>query len=292
MRCADPRLPESPARLELEDVSAGYKGVRALRHVTMQVAHGARLAIVGPNGSGKSTLFKALAGLLPLSSGSIRIHGAPLGVHRDCVAYVPQRDEVDWRFPVTALDVVLMGRYGRRGWLRRLTAEDVAVARRCLERMGMERFGARPIADLSGGQQQRVFLARALAQEPHILLMDEPFNGVDVGTRETILALLDELSGRKVTALVSTHDLKLAATRFQVVALLNRELVAYGSPAEVFTSANLAEVFGGQALFLEGGVVVDQCCPGEATCPAHDGRHQEHQPSDQSPRTAGGPPRP
>lgn len=288
MRCADPLVPDNPARLELEDVSAGYNGVPAVQRVTMQVPHGARLAIVGPNGSGKSTLFKALVGLLPLSSGSIRIHGAPLGMHRDCVAYVPQREEVDWRFPVTALDVVLMGRYGRRGWLRRLTSEDTAVARRCLERMGMDRYEDRPIADLSGGEQQRVFLARALAQEPHILLMDEPFNGVDVGTRETILALLDELVARKVTALVSTHDLNLAATRFDLVALLNRDLVAYGSPTEVFTSANVVEAFGGQALFLEGGVVVDQCCPGGAICLAHDAHRQDQEQAgraaDRSPR--------
>ncbi len=192
-----------PARLELIEVNAGYNGSLILQNLSFQVPHGERVAVVGPNGAGKSTLFKALVGLLPLRSGSILIHGQPLGHHHDCVAYVPQREEVDWRFPVSVLDVVLMGRFGRTGWLRRPSPADRSAAKYRLEQMGIANLARTPIGDLSGGQQQRVFLARALAQEPHILLMDEPFTGVDVTTQETTLALLEQLRRENVTVLVS-----------------------------------------------------------------------------------------
>ncbi len=250
-----------PARLELENVTVAYDGQPALEGVTLHVPHGTRVAVVGPNGAGKTTLFKALVGLLPLREGHIFIHGKPLGHHQDCVAYVPQREEVDWRFPVTVTDVVMMGRYGRLGWLRRPSKADRAVVTRSLEQMGLLDLANRSIGELSGGQQQRVFLARALAQEPHILLMDEPFTGVDVITQEATLALLEQLQGQGVTVLVSTHDLNLALERFQQVVLLNRRLIASGPPAEVFTQQALTEAFGGQAFFLDGCVVVDQCCP-------------------------------
>ena len=256
---------DAPARLELEDVSLGYDGRFVLRDVTLQIPHGARVAVVGPNGAGKSTLFKALAGLLPVRSGHILIHCQPLGSHQDCIAYVPQREDVDWRFPVTVADVVMMGRYGRMGWLRRPNAEDRAVVARSLEQMGIAALASRRIGELSGGQQQRAFLARALAQEPHILLMDEPFSGVDVGTQEATLALLDRLREQGVTTLVSTHDLTLAATRFEYAMLLNRRLVAFGPVGQVFTPEALTGTFGGQVFFigdgLDGAVVVDQCCP-------------------------------
>jgi len=259
-----------PARLDVEGISVGYGpgSPPALEDITFRVPHGSRVAVVGPNGSGKSTMFKALIGLLPLRRGRILIHGLPLGSHHDCVAYVPQREEVDWRFPVTVTDVVLMGRYGRAGWLRRFSAEDRQVAGECISRLGLESVADRPIGELSGGQQQRVFLARALAQKPHVLLMDEPFTGVDIGTQEVILQLLDELATKEVTVLVSTHDLSLAAGRFELVVILNRHLVAYGTPKQVFTPENLAGAFGGQALFLNGTVVVDRCCDrgGNAGC--------------------------
>ncbi len=251
-----------PHRLDIDNISVDYgPGLPpALQDVSFGVPHGARVAVVGPNGSGKSTLFKALVGLRPLRGGRISIHGLPLGAHQDCVAYVPQREDVDWRFPVTVTDVVAMGRYGRAGWLRRLSGEDRAVVGRCIERLGLQAVAGRPIGELSGGQQQRVFLARALAQEPHVLLMDEPFTGVDAGTQESVLALLDELQAQEVTVLVSTHDLRLARERFDLVALLNRRLVAYGTAEEVFRSEHLAEAFGGQALLVNGTLVVDQCC--------------------------------
>jgi len=260
-----------PARLELEGVSAGYNGSMVLQDLTFAVPHGERVAVVGPNGAGKSTLFKALVGLLPLRGGSIRIHGLPLGHHLDCVAYVPQREEVDWRFPVSVLDVVMMGRFGRTGWLRRPSAADRAASMDRLALMGIADLANHPIGDLSGGQQQRVFLARALAQEPHILLMDEPFTGVDVTTQETTLALLDELRRENVTVLVSTHDLDMAAQRFDEVLLLNHRLIAYGKPGEVFRAEHIRSAFGGQALTIDGVIVVDQCCGDEEHEHTHPG---------------------
>jgi len=256
-------LPDEPARLEMENVRVSYNGHQALDDLTFQVSHGARLAVVGPNAAGNTTLFKALVGMVQLQAGHIHIHGQPLGHHQDCVAYVPQREEVDWRFPVTVFDVVMMGRFGQQGWFRRPGEKDRAIAARSLEQLGIADLAKRPIGELSGGQQQRVFLARALAQEPHILLMDEPFTGVDFTTQEATLELLEHLQTEQVTAMVSTHDLTLAAERFDKVLLLNKRMIAYGPPDEVFTPANLSQAFGSQVLFLDGVAVVDQCCPPE-----------------------------
>ena len=265
LETAIPR-PDAPARLDVDGITVGFNGRPALRDLSFQVPHGAQVAVVGPNGAGKSTLFKALVGLLPLRNGRILIHGQPLGVHQDCVAYVPQREEVDWRFPVTVADVVMMGRYGRQGWLRRPNAADRAAVTRALDAMGIAALAGRAIGELSGGQQQRAFLARALAQEPHILLMDEPFTGVDMATQESTLALLNRLRAQQVTVLISTHDLALAASRFEMVLLLNQRLIAFGPPAQVFTTQRLAEAFGGQVLMLpEGVAVVDHCCPEDET---------------------------
>ena len=255
---------EEPARLELEGVNVAYGARRALCDINIHVPHGQCVAVVGPNGAGKSTLFKVLVGLLPVQTGTILIHGRPLGHHRDCVAYVPQREEVDWGFPLTVRDVVAMGRYGRRGWLRGPTTADRRAVDESLELMGVAELAERPIGELSGGQQQRVFVARALAQNPHILLMDEPFTGVDAASRESILRVLDQLHRQEVTVLISTHDLNLAATRFAHILVLNKRVIAYGSPADVFTEETLHAAFGGQAIMLGGGLVaVDQCCPPE-----------------------------
>jgi ABC-type Mn2+/Zn2+ transport system ATPase subunit len=250
-----------PERLEVQDASIGYGDKIVLRDLTFTVPHGARVAVVGPNGAGKSTLFKALVGLLPLRSGRIFVHGLPLGNHKDCVAYVPQREEVDWRFPVTVADVVMMGRYGRLGWLRRPTSHDREVVIRSLEHLAIRDLGDAAIGELSGGQQQRAFLARALAQEPHILLMDEPFTGIDISTQEATLGLLDRLQGEGVTAMVSTHDLNMAAKYFDQVVLINRRLIASGPSDQVFTPDNIREAFGTRVLFLGGAAVVDECCP-------------------------------
>ncbi len=251
-----------PHRLEVLDISVSYGEKPILRNVSFQVPHGARVAVVGPNGAGKSTLFKALVGLLPLRNGRILIHGEPLGAHRDCVAYVPQREAVDWRFPVTASDVVMMGRYSQIGWLKRATRNDRAIVQQALEQLGIGDLAGQSIGRLSGGQQQRVFLARALAQQPHILLMDEPFTGVDAVTQGATLRLLDALRDQGVTTIISTHDLNLAAGHFDHLLLLNRGVISFGHPTDVLTQENLSRTFGSSMLILESGaVLVDECCP-------------------------------
>lgn len=255
-------MTHTPHRLEVQNVSVGYGDKIVLHDLTFNIPHGARVAVVGPNGAGKSTLFKALVGLLPLQEGAIFIHGMPLNAHKDCVAYVPQREEVDWRFPVTVRDVVMMGRYDHQGWFGRSSRGDKQVVEKSLAQMGIESFSRHSISDLSGGQQQRVFLARALAQEPHILLMDEPFSGVDVVTQEATLNLLDDLRRADVTAMISTHDMNLAASKFDLMLLLNHYLIAFGEPGEVLKQENLARAFGRQLMILpDGTAVVDDCCP-------------------------------
>lgn len=254
---------EHQARLEIDHVDAGYGNTLILDDLTFQVPHGGQVAVVGPNGAGKSTLFKVLVGLLPIKKGNIFIHGLPLGSHQDCVAYVPQRGDVDWKFPVTVRDVVMMGRYGRLGWFSRPGRKDHQIVTKCMQQLGIVQLANQPIGELSGGQQQRVFLARALAQQPHILLMDEPFTGVDVSTQEAALNLLEELHKQGVTVLVSTHDLNMAAERFDLVLLLNRKIIAFGSPDEVLTPDRIKNTFGGKVLFIQGAAVVDECCPPE-----------------------------
>lgn len=254
---------DAPAHLQVENIVVSYNGHPALDDVSFQIPQGTRVAVVGPNGAGKSTLFKAMVGLLPLKQGHVLIHGLPLGHHLDCVAYVPQREEVDWKFPVTVSDVVMMGRYGNLGWFKRPGKSDRTVVAHSLEQMGIANLAREPIGDLSGGQQQRVFLARALAQEPHILLMDEPFTGIDISTQEATLALLDQLRDQHVTVMVSTHDLDLAAKRFDQVLLINHHLIAYGSAAQVFTPDTIAQAFRKHAWLFKDTVVVDDCCPPE-----------------------------
>jgi ABC-type Mn2+/Zn2+ transport system ATPase subunit len=257
--------------LELRDVSVFYGDRPALESVSLSIPQGAQVALIGPNGAGKSTLFKAMVGLIPLRSGTMLIHGRRPAECRDPVAYVPQREEVDWRFPVTVQDVVAMGRYGRGSWLRKISARDRGIIEKSLERLGIADLAKRPIGELSGGQQQRVFLARALAQEPHVLLLDEPFTGVDIATREATFELLSDLRERSVTVLVSTHDLDLASGRFDQVVLLNRRLISVGSPEQVFTEKHLQEAFGGQMVVVNGkAIVVDQCCGGHGPVGAPD----------------------
>lgn len=242
-------------QLAIEQLTVAYGSRTALRDVSFAVRQGERVAIIGPNGAGKSTLLKALIGLIPIQSGRVLVDGA------ERIAYVQQREQVDWRFPVTVWDVVMMGRYGRIGWFRRPGAADVAAVQFGLEQVGITQLARRSIGDLSGGQQQRVFLARALAQEPTILLLDEPFNGVDVGTQDAIMDVLDRLRMRSVTVLITTHDLDLAARAFDRVALLHEELVAWGAAREVFTTEHLRAAFGGQVILLDGTTAAtDQHC--------------------------------
>lgn len=248
-----------PAHLSVQGLSLRYAHAQppALENLSFEIPEGEQVALIGPNGAGKSSLLKAMVGLLRPQAGTVKVHGLPFGHDRDCVAYVPQREEVDWRFPVSVMDVVLMGRYGRLGWLRRPGPADRAAASTALAALGLADLGARPIGDLSGGQQQRVFLARALAQEPHILLLDEPFTGVDAASQERVLELLARLREHRVTVIAATHDLELAAERFDRVLLLNRCLVAYGSAAEVFRPQALKAAYGSQAWLADGGVLVD-----------------------------------
>lgn len=259
----DSKVIPSDARLELQDVTVGYNGHTALDSITLEVPQGAQVAVVGPNGAGKSSLFKSIVGLLPLRSGAIKIHNLPLGHHRHCVGYIPQREEVDWRFPVTVFDVVAMGRFGHTGWMKTIGPRDKQLIRRSLEQMGISHLSNRSIGDLSGGQQQRVFLARTLVQEPHILLMDEPFTGVDAPTQEATLAVIDQLKHDGITVLVATHDLNQAASRFERVLLINRKVIAFGPPEEVFQPENIRAAFSSHALFMNGVMVVDECCPGD-----------------------------
>lgn len=259
------------AVLELHDVSVYYGDRAALQSVSLSLENGAQAAVIGPNGAGKSTLFKAIVGLVPLRTGKILIHGRPPDARRDPVAYVPQKEEVDWRFPVTVFDVVAMGRYGRGSWLKRLSVTDRRLIQESLERLDIVGLAKRPIGELSGGQQQRAFLARALVQEPEVLLLDEPFTGVDMATREATLELVTGLRARSVTVLVSTHDLDLASGRFDEVILLNGRLISVGSPAEVFTEQHLQQAFGGQMMVVDGkAIVVDQCCGGHGPVGAVD----------------------
>jgi ABC-type Mn2+/Zn2+ transport system ATPase subunit len=249
--------------LELRSVSVLYGARPALDCVSLDVPRGAQIAVVGPNGAGKSTLFKALVGLVSLQKGEILFDGRPRSEYREPIAYVPQREEVDWRFPVTVWDVVSMGRYGGGRWLRRLSPVDRETIEFSLDSLGIADLARRSIGELSGGQQQRVFLARALAQQPCILLLDEPFTGVDISTRQATLDLLADLRERSVTVLVSTHDLDLAAGRFDQVVLLNSRLICMGSPEQVFTQEHLRSAFGGQMVVVNGmTMVVDQCCGG------------------------------
>ncbi len=242
--------PPQPPPIEVHDMTVAYQRRPVLWDVDLVFPEGRLIGIVGPNGAGKSTLLKAILGLLPLSSGWVRIYGKPYAEQRALVGYVPQRESVDWDFPVDALDVVLMGRYGRLGWFRRPRPEDRAAAMAALEKTGMAAFARRQISQLSGGQQQRVFLARALAQDARIYLMDEPFSGVDAATERAIIALLDELRKTGKTVLVVHHDLQTVKDYFDWIVMLNMRVVAAGPTRETFTAENLQKTYGGRLTLL------------------------------------------
>ena len=239
----------SPA-LELHDLTVSYAKKPVLYGVDVQVPQGALVGIIGPNGAGKSTMIRAIMGLTPASSGWVQIFGESFEKNRHRVGYVPQREQVDWDFPVNVMDVVLMGRYGRRGWLRRVTKEDKKIAEESLDKVGMLPFRNRQIANLSGGQQQRVFLARALAQQSDLYLMDEPFAGVDATTERAIVTLLQELQSQGKTILVVHHDLTTAKEYFDHLLLLNMRLVSFGKTQDVFTVEQLQKTYGGRLTIL------------------------------------------
>ena len=236
--------------IEVHDLTVAYGEKPVLWDIDLSFPHGALIAIVGPNGAGKSTLLKSILGLLNASSGSVTIFQQPASTVRQRIAYVPQRESIDWEFPVSVLDVVLMGRYGKIGWFRRSSRHDREFARHCLDQVGMAPFAARHISQLSGGQQQRVFLARALAQEAELYLMDEPFAGVDAATERSIVELLRALRNQGKTVVAVHHDLQTIPEYFDWVALLNLRLVAAGPVGDVFTSENLHSCYGGQLTIL------------------------------------------
>ena len=234
--------------LDVHDVSVVYRnGNRALDGASFSVPEGSITALVGINGSGKSTLFKSLMGFVPLASGQISIMGMGVAeaLRRNLVAYVPQSEEIDWSFPVLVEDVVMMGRYGHMNFLRMTRPQDRAAVNESLERVGMTEFRKRQIGELSGGQKKRVFLARALAQEGHVILLDEPFTGVDVTTENQIIDLLKDLRAEGRVMLVSTHNLGSVPEFCDRAVLINRHVLAEGVTSEVFTQKNLQKAFGG-----------------------------------------------
>ena len=241
----------TPPALEIHDVTVAYHRKPVLWDIDLVVPEGKLVGIVGPNGAGKTTLIKAALGLVPLASGKVEIYGQPLDDQRKLIGYVPQRESVDWDFPVTALDVVLMGTFGRLGWIRRPGRAEREAARQALEHVGMSEYANRQIRQLSGGPQQRVFLARALAQDAKIYFMDEPFAGVDAATESAIVDLLQELRSAGKTVFVVHHDLQTVPEYFDYVILLNMRLVACGPTGETFTDENLQKTYGGRLTILD-----------------------------------------
>ena len=236
--------------IEVHDLTVVYDQKPALWDVDFELPKGKLIGIIGPNGSGKSTLIKTIMGLLEPSSGWVNIFDEKIDKVRHKVSYVPQRESVDWDFPTNVMDVVLMGRYGRKNLFRRTTKLDREIATECLEKVGMLPFAKRQIAQLSGGQQQRVFMARALAEKAEMYLMDEPFAGVDAATESSIFKVFQEVRDSGKTMMVVHHDLQSAAKYFDWVVLMNTRLVAAGPIEEVFTPELLAEAYGGELKIL------------------------------------------
>lgn len=236
--------------LEVHDLTVTYGRKPVLWGVDFTLPMGCIAGIVGPNGAGKSTLLKTIMGLIPPSSGYVKLFDKPLDDVRSLVSYVPQRESVDWDFPVSVLDVVLMGRYGKVGLLRNTGTHDRNIALECLHKVGMSAYAKRQISQLSGGQQQRVFLARALAQEAAIYFMDEPFAGVDAATEQAIIELLREMASNGKTIVVVHHDLQSARAYFDWIVLLNMHLIAAGPTDQVFTADTIQQAYGGRLNLL------------------------------------------
>lgn len=239
-----------PPPIEVHDLTVAYHHRPVLWDIDLSFPEGELIGIVGPNGAGKSTLIKAIMGLVPLASGHVEVFGQRSRRARTAVAYVPQRESVDWDFPTTALDVVLMGRYGQLSLFARPGKADKEIARQSLAKVGMGDYAQRQISQLSGGQQQRVFLARALAQQTRVYLMDEPFSGVDATTEKAIVTLLRELRSQGSTVIVVHHDLHSVPDYFDSVLMLNLRAVAFGPVATTFTAENLNATYGGRLHLL------------------------------------------
>lgn len=240
--------------VEVEDLTVAYDAKPVLWDIDLKIPKGKLLAVVGPNGAGKTTLIKAMLGLLTPVSGAVRFRDDVARSLKNRIGYVPQSGSVDWDFPATVLDVVLMGRYGKLGWLRRPRKADVELTLQTLKKVGMEEYASRQISQLSGGQQQRVFLARALVQEADIYFMDEPFKGVDAQTEKAIVLLLKELKEQEKTVVVVHHDLQTVADYFDWVTLINLRVVASGPVEEVFHEENLKKTYRSTVTLLRSAV--------------------------------------
>lgn len=236
--------------ITVKNLGVSYRTVEALRGITLNVAAGRLTGIIGPNGAGKSTLIKAMLGLIPVNQGLVLYQGQPLNQQLNQVAYVPQRSQIDWTYPVTVWDVVMMGRVRQTGWLRRFSTASRRQALEALERVNMEAYRKRPIGELSGGQQQRVFLARSLAQNGAIFLFDEPFVGVDQKTENILFSIFRELAASGKIVLVVNHDLGESITNFDDLILLNKELIATGNRQLVLRDNHLNQAYDGKVLFF------------------------------------------
>ncbi|HHS96210.1 MAG TPA: metal ABC transporter ATP-binding protein [Phaeodactylibacter sp.] len=240
----------NPSIISVKGLSVSYDKKRVLTNIYLEILPTCIYGIIGPNGAGKSTLFKAILGLVETNAGTILVNGEPIEKQRKQLVYVPQKNDVDWNFPATVFDIVLMGRYPHKKILHRLNDEDRRLAMEALKELGIENLKDRQIGELSGGQQQRVFLARALCQQADIFLLDEPFVGVDMTTEEKIISTLKKLAGQGKTLLVVHHDLSTVPEYFDHVILLNQRLINYGKTKEVFTEENIAKTYGGQLPIL------------------------------------------
>ena len=247
--------------LDVQNLTVHYNGRMALENVTFHLHAGERIAVVGPNGAGKSTLFKVVAGVQSPTSGEANIFGSRPRGH-NCIAYIPQRSQVDWNFPVSVADVVMMGRSAKLGLLNWPHKKDWEYVHRALAIVELSDLAARQIGQLSGGQQQRMFIARALAQEAELMLMDEPLSGLDTPSQEGLLSLLDTLRTQNVTVMVATHDLDQAARHFDRIMLLNHRIIAFDLPQTVMQTEYLLQAYGGRLKLDSGGsMLVDDCCP-------------------------------
>jgi len=250
--------------LDVQHLTVRYNGHVALENITFHLHEGERVAVVGPNGAGKSTLFKVVSGVLQPNSGEVNIYGSRPRGHV-CIGYIPQRSQVDWNFPVTVADVVMMGRSAKLGPLNFPHKRDWDHVNHALETVEISNLSTRQIGQLSGGQQQRMFIARALAQEAELMLMDEPLTGLDSPSQEGILDLLDRLQKENVTVMVATHDLEQASSYFDRIMLLNHKIVSFGEPESVMQTENLIKAYGGRLRSTENGniVTVDNCSDDE-----------------------------
>ncbi|MGI8316978.1 metal ABC transporter ATP-binding protein [Halobacillus mangrovi] len=237
--------------ISIKDLHVSYYGNEAVKGVSLSVKPGNLVGIIGPNGAGKSTFLKAMLNLIPRDKGEVKVLGKTVKEVRKKIAYVPQRNDIDWDFPITVLDAVLLGTYPSLKLFRRPKKKDKEWAMECLKRVGMEDFSKRQIGELSGGQQQRVFLARALAQKAELFFLDEPFVGVDVSSEETIVKILKELCWQGKTVIVVHHDLSKANDYFNQLILLNKELISYGAVSEVFQTDIIERAYQGQFAFMK-----------------------------------------